>query len=279
MRTLSPLRYPGGKFSIRYFILSTIQNNSPIKNFVEPYAGGAGISIWLLSNNYVKRVYLNDKDELIYAFWDSLLHNSKEFIKLFDSTIINIDEWYKQKAIIEDKDKSKYSQTQIGFATFFINRCNRSGIITKQVGPIGGKKQTGDWKIDARFNKINLRCRLMDIIKLKGKISIANCDAIDYINNLGLKAKNTFYYFDPPYFDKGATLYREFYNYPKHQELHNFLQNFTKTKWMVSYDNAEYIRNLYSDFHLMEIKINHQAQSKKSEKELIIYPESITMKF
>lgn len=48
-------------------------------------------------------------------------------------------------------NSEKHSMLEIGFATFFLNRTNRSGIL--KAGVIGGKAQLGKWKIDVRFNK------------------------------------------------------------------------------------------------------------------------------
>ena len=74
-------------------------------------------------------------------------------------------EWEKQKRIYENTR----SEFLLGFATFFLNRTNYSGVITG--GPIGGFEQKGQWKIDARFNKKSLIDRIERISYFKSLLS------------------------------------------------------------------------------------------------------------
>ncbi|MHB0922355.1 MAG: DNA adenine methylase [Bellilinea sp.] len=273
MHTNSPLRYPGGKFAIRTLIKQHIDRNGPISIFVEPFAGGAGISLWLLLNNYVKKVLINDFDFLIYRIWDAILNNTTSFITAIVECPITLDEWHKQKEIIEDEDGyNKRTSLEIAFAAFFLNRCNRSGIITKEAGPIGGKNQTGKWKLDARFNKDGLIKKIKLIADHREDIYLTNYDAIVFLDKLTVPPAETFLYLDPPYYSIGKELYRNYFNDNDHIKLHDYILGKTNYKWLISYDNNQFIREIYWDQNIQEISINHQANIHHSEREIIITP-------
>ena len=280
MKTISPLRYPGGKTIIRFLISEILATNHFKGTFVEVYGGGAGLGLWLLKNEKIEKLIINDKDEFIYSFWYSVINHTDELNELISSTPITLKEWTKQRAIILDKEGSrKYSILQIGFAALFLNRCNRSGIIRGDVGPIGGKRQLGKWKIDVRFNREKLISKIIEIKERKDQITILNMDAIDCITSLlnsSMTINEHLFYLDPPYYKNGDSLYRSYYIERDHIELHNYLVKKENLQWILSYDSAEYIKNLYEEFQIHELKINHHAHKVKNGTELLISPPSIT---
>ena len=164
----SPLRYPGGKTSLLPFFEKIIENHGLEKiTYIEPFAGGAGAALALLLSEKVDRIVINDLDKAIYAFWKSSVFNSTKFIKKIKITPVTISEWRKQKAIYIDPKANLFD---LGFATFFLNRTNTSGILDG--GPIGVKTK-GKYKINARFNKNTLIERIRQIAHHKNKISIS----------------------------------------------------------------------------------------------------------
>src|SRR5690625_1246846 len=157
MRFYSPLRYPGGKSKLTKQIISLFETNNYNNGvYIEPFAGGAGIALSLLLNNYVDRIHINDLDISIYSFWKAILEDSEKFIQLIWKTPITIDEWKFQKNIQENPESA--STLELGFSTFYLNRTNISGII--KGGVIGGYSQNGNYKMDARFNKEKLVDRI-----------------------------------------------------------------------------------------------------------------------
>lgn len=172
--TYSPLRYPGGKSKFYDYIREILKCNNLIgETYIEPFAGGAGLALKLLFNNDVKRIVINDFDPAIYSFWYSILYETDAFCGLIDSTPITLDEWKNQRNIY--MDNSDYTSLKLGFATFYLNRTNVSGVI--KGGVIGGQEQTGTYKMDARFNKENLIKKIMKISGYRDQIVLLKQDA------------------------------------------------------------------------------------------------------
>lgn len=275
MRFYTPLRYPGGKGKLSYYIKSLIEVNSISDGYyVEPYAGGAAIAVDLLVNEYVRNILINDADTAVYSFWDSVVNNTDGLCSLIQDCNVDMDNWYQQKEVL--KNTSEYDSLSIGFATFFLNRTNRSGIL--KAGVIGGKAQSGEWKMDVRFNKDDLISRIRRIAEYKNRIKITNLDAIELIGSISeLTAENKklLVYLDPPYYVKGQDLYRNFYEHHDHVLVKNALRNSGIKKWLTSYDNAKQIKEIYSEFRQTEYSLNYTAQSKKVGEEVMIFSNEI----
>ena len=174
----SPLRYPGGKAKLAAFMRVLMCNiGHPVDTYIEPFAGGAGIAMDLLQNNFIKKVVINDYDKGIYSFWRAILTETERFVHDIETIPLTMDEW-KQQRLICMNNIGKYSY-ELGFATFYMNRTNRSGII--KGGVIGGYDQTGRWKLDARFSRKKLAKRIIDIAKLKSRICLYNKDISSFI--------------------------------------------------------------------------------------------------
>lgn len=263
----SPLRYPGGKTKIAPLV-NAIMENAKIKNgvYIEPFAGGAGVALTLLLRNNVSHIVINDMDTTIYAFWYSVLNYNEEFIQLIKDTPITIEEWYNQKKIFLNNNVNNI--LELGFATFFLNRTNRSGIL--KAGPIGGYNQTGKYSIDVRFNKEDLITRIKRIGEYRDKISLFNLEIKEFINSvLPEYESNAFVYFDPPYYKKGHELYINFFKPEDHQVLSALIKQI-KIDWMVTYDNTEEIKAIYKDREQKIYDLNYSLANKGKNSEIIV---------
>jgi len=261
----SPLRYPGGKTSLLPFFEKIIEDHDLEKiTYIEPFAGGAGAALALLLSGKVGRIVINDLDRAIYAFWKSSVLSSAKFIKKIKKTPVTISEWKKQKAIYNDPKANLFD---LGFATFFLNRTNTSGILDG--GLIGGLKQKSKYKIDARFNKDALIERIQQIALYKDKISIFNKDGLQLIGEY-LNKKNAFIYLDPPYFEKGATLYLNHYKKEDHEALAKKLNNSPDAFWLLTYDNKKEIKSLYPDRKIVNFSLNYNAYESRKGREVMI---------
>lgn len=267
--TNTPLRYPGGKSSLSSFLKQVIElNDLQEGTYVEPYAGGAGAAINLLYDGSVRHIVINDFDPAIYAFWISILNNTDEFICKIESVPLTIEEWYCQKNILRTFDLQNLFD--IGFATFFLNRCNRSGIL--KAGPIGGLKQAGEYSIGARFNRKNLVKKIRLIQQHKERISVYNLDAIELLQKVIPKIDGPkLIYLDPPYFKKGPQLYLNSYEHDDHENLAWALDKLSSSVcWVLTYDDAQEIRALYQDSSILTYTLNYSAAQSRQGRELLI---------
>lgn len=270
----SPLRYPGGKSRVSKFVAKLIEENNIIKgNYVEPFAGGAGVALNLLFSGVVDNIFINDKDKSIYAFWYSILNNTDKFIDKIISIDVTIEEWLKQRDIQKNENIDMF---YLGFSTFFLNRTNRSGII--KGGVIGGIEQAGKWKLDVRFNKEALIKKIQRISAYKEHIHIYNMDAIDFLNKevTNLNVKNTLIYLDPPYYAKGKQLYMNFFEHKDHVNLYNVI-NTLQYLWLVSYDNRKEIKEIYKNKMELTIEYNlrYTAGIKGSGQEIMFASDNL----
>lgn len=266
MRSYTPLRYPGGKAKLYNFAVDLIDKNFKEKpEYIEAFVGGAGLAMKLLLNNKVSKIYINDLDDYIYSFWYSVLNNTNEFIDLIKTTPVNITEWKNQKDIYLN---NKSTTLEKGFALFYLNRTNRSGII--KAGPIGGYNQAGNYKIDCRFNKNNLIQIIENIAAKKDKIILANMDGKDFVKLYDKKSSNSLIYLDPPYVLKGKELYHNSFLHNDHITLYNSIKAL-KNAWFVTYDDHKLIKEIYKDFRLEKFEINYTVQTKRVAKEVAIF--------
>jgi len=277
----SPLRYPGGK-SIMTDFLNSFINENDMKSviYAEPYAGGVGAGINLLLDNKIKRLFINDANIAVYAFWHSLINHPDRFLELFEQTPITLNEWHSQKSIFSNFVNSSEEQDllPLGFATFFLNRSNRSGIL--KAGAIGGNSSQSQalatYKIDARFKKELLRNKLLRIIEKRKYIEVFNYDALYFLKYV-VKTKTSKYqsrilvYMDPPYFCKGSGLYLDYYTSNDHINLANYLNKDTHFKWILSYDNDDFIKKLYSNFSQYSFDLNYRVEKRKVGSELLLH--------
>lgn len=278
MRHISPLRYPGGKAVLADFLDDTIElNNLPGCAYYEPYAGGAGAALGLLKRDVVSELFLNDADWRVFSFWHSLLNESAQFVDSIRSVPLTIEEWHRQHAIC--MNPNAYTQFEVGFGAFFMNRCNRSGVITG-AGPIGGYEQTGKWRMGVRFNRDELAERVLAIGRMKSQIHVYCADAVDFLKtNLprGRGREKVFVYLDPPYVVKGQRLYLNAYAPEDHTVLANYLGKQRALPWIMSYDDSDLVRQLYVDYDLSFMPIKYSLQAKRSAQELVIAPRHVAV--
>ena len=274
MAFLTPLRYPGGKGRLANYIKLIIQQNDLFDApYIEPYAGGSGVALALLFDEYVSHIHINDLSIPLYAFWHSLLNETDTLCELILTTPINMDEWQHQHDI--QNKVGQISLIDLGFSTFFLNRTNRSGILTG--GVIGGKNQDGPDKLDARFNRQDLIRRIKQIARFRSRISIYNQDASDFIQNtVSVLPTNSFIYLDPPYYKKGQCLYENFYSYKDHKKISELVATLNQS-WLVTYDNSPAILEMYKTFRRIEYKLSYSAGDRYQGTEIMFFSNGLVI--
>ena len=265
----SPLRYPGGKGKLAPFIGMLIEEyGHKGGTYIEPFAGGAAVAIELLERGIVSQIVINDLDKGIYSFWRAVLNEADRFIEKIESVSLTMDEWQNQRDICM-RENSKYS-FELGFATFYMNRTNRSGII--KGGVIGGKEQSGIWQLDARFNKKTLIERIKKIVAMKHSIHLYNKDIDSFLTHYVPKyERNAFIYFDPPYFEKGKQLYLNFFDYKDHLRIEKLISEKVNCDWIITYDDVPEIEKIYSGYNLRRFELNYSVAKKRKANEIIIF--------
>ena len=240
----SPLRYPGGKGRLSQYVIDLIEANGLTGgHYIEAYAGGAGIAITLLYLEYASHIHLNDVDPAVHAFWKAVVEQPNDMARLVRDTPLTLDERLRQKAIYRDPSASTL---ELGYATFFLNRTNRSGII--HGGVIGGNAQAGNYRIDARYNRAELVRRIEKVASYAPRISLYRKDAAEFITeDLRTISRRALVYLDPPYYANGSRLYRNTYKHSDHARIAELVDSF-RQPLIVSYDYAPEIGVLYWRF-------------------------------
>ena len=269
----SPLRYPGGKGKLASFMEYMIdQLGHRGGTYIEPFAGGAGIAMELLLRNVVSRIVINDYDKAVWSFWRVILTETDRFVEEIRTVPLTMDEWQKQHEILVTQN-DKYS-FELGFAAFYMNRTNRSGII--KGGVIGGQEQAKDWKMDVRFKREELVTRIQRIAARKKDIKLYNKDVNSFIKNyVPLYEENALIYFDPPYFRKGQQLYMNFFNYKDHVRIEQEIREHVNCDWIITYDYEPQIEEIYHNYNLRLYDLNYSVSTKRKANELMIFKDGI----
>ena len=275
-RLYSPLRYPGGKAPFAPFIAKVMNENGVAGgHYLEPYAGGAGVALDLLFHGHASHIHINDADPAVYAFWISVTRYPCKLLKLLESTPITIEEWFKWRSVL--REECKADLVEKGFATLFMNRTNRSGIL--KAGVIGGKNQDGDYRLDARFKKDIVAARINHIATRADDISVYCEDSLNLLNRCAdFLPKKSLIYLDPPYYVKGKGLYRNYYQHDDHVAIAKTIQGRTfKWPWVVSYDNAEEICTMYKISRSMSYGLNYTAQRRYVGNEVMFFSQNLVI--
>ena len=233
--------------------------------YVEPFAGGAGAALALLRSEVVDRVVSNDLNKGIAQFWRSVFTQSKDFAELVEATTPSIDEWHRQRAIYLDPQSSGLA---LGFATFFLNRTNRSGILGAR--PIGGMNQSGTWKIDARYSAKDLAKRVTSLGGYRHRVEIREEDGISLCESYAGVDSNVFLNVDPPYLGQGDELYMNTLVWEDHVRLAKVLEDGPRY-WVLTYGIDERVPNLLYPTHPCAIfGISHTAYSQRVGREYLV---------
>ena len=168
---------------------------------------------------------------------------------------------------------------ELGFATFYLNRCNRSGVLFG-AAPIGGYEQKGKWRMDARFYRATLAQRIRFLADRKEQIHITCQDALHFLREITVPANQQnriFTYLDPPYYMDGNRLYLNKYQDEDHSALAHEVKTANELAWLASYNNVHFIRDLYSDSVTTTLPVRYSMQKKQIAEELIITSPGITL--
>lgn len=244
-------------------------------HYLEPYAGGAGVALDLLFQGHARHIHINDLDPAVYAFWISVTQYSEEILELLAATPITMDEWFRWRTVL--REDCQASLVEKGFATLFMNRTNRSGIL--KAGVIGGKSQEGAYKLDARFKKDVIAARIIEISKRAEDISVYCEDSLSLLKRCkDFLPQESLIYLDPPYYIKGKGLYRNYYEHDDHVAIATTIRaNSFERPWVVSYDNADEIRAMYQFINAKTYGLNYTAQRNYIGSEVMFFSQGLVV--
>ncbi len=264
--TDTPLRYPGGKTQLSPFVIDLVRANNLYGGvYAEPFAGGAGIAWRLLLNGDMTEVWLNDIDPAIFAFWDAVVNQPDPLCERILKTHVTIQEWHKQRTVLADPGAKP---SDLAFATLYLNRTNRSGIL--KGGVIGGKDQAGNYKLDCRFNKADLVHKIQRIHVYREVIRLSKLDAAHCLQEWNKTLpRRSLVNIDPPYFNRGQDLYLSFYKPDDHATLATQVRALS-APWMLTYDDTPEIESLYHGLPLYRKSLLYSAQVKRRTSELLV---------
>jgi DNA adenine methylase len=265
----NPLRYPGSKAKfvkeVKQFL---IQNTLSGFQIVEPYAGGASVSLGLLADGAVSSAILIERDPLVYSFWYSVFYRTEELLRAIETVSVDMDTWVAFGKYRDFDEPSEACMVEMGLAGLFFNRTNFSGVI--HAGPIGGMSQSSAYDVACRFNKLEVAKKIKQVASLADRVEVYFGDALDALRDASEVDNSTrFFYVDPPYYSQGKKLYRYHYSFADHKKLAEVLSS-AKYRWLLSYDHHPVIEHLYSDFYLATKLFKYSSKSPKNENELLI---------
>ncbi len=255
----SPLRYPGGK-TRACKILETIMkehfNMNDFDNLISPFFGGGSFEFHI-QNNYKLNIIANDKFTPLYNFWYICKNNKDKLCEELSKKIYIIDKdvfTSLRQLIMEEKNTLNQS-----IMYFIINRCSFSGATL-----------SGGFSLEAskkRFTKSSIeRIKKLDLTMF----NIYNLDFEDFINN-NQDIKNLIF-LDPPYYlERASSLYGnngDMHDTFDHNKLYKCLS--TKKNWFMTYNNCEYIKNLYKNFKIIETSWTYGMNKSKKSSEIVI---------
>lgn len=272
-RAISPFRYPGGKAWLTDFLAAELNALAPNGGiYLEPYAGGAGAAIKLLASGAAEEIYLNDRDPRVYCAWRSILRENEHFQDKLATVPTTIEQWWTYKRMV-DNPALAADWFELGFATYFLNRTNRSGIV-QGAAPIGGYHQEREWRLDARFYRETMLSRIKWLGKNAGRIHLSRLDGLIFLRRMAKKTDvgRALFFIDPPYVAAGSRLYLNAMAEQHHRALAQYLCAGEIPNWVVTYDDCNLIRGLYASEQLDELDVRYTLQKKRIEREVVIRP-------
>lgn len=263
--TYTPIRYPGGKTKLYPEIRAILEMNDLLGHpYAELFAGGAGLAIKLLLKGDVSSIVINDYDRAVYCMWGAIVNHAEEMCEFIDSAVLDVETWKKMRDMYQNHDG--VGDFELGKAAFYLNRTNVSGILSG--GVIGGLEQTGNYKMNVRFNRRTLKKKVMDIAARRDDIEVTRLDAEDFIDDR-MGDSELFAYLDPPYVQKGPGLYRSAFDEAKHRSLARKVGD-ARSKWVVTYDADKLIDDIYGNYERGDLEISYTANVKTVGREKII---------
>lgn len=227
------LRWPGGKSRMMHQLEPYIPGK--VSKYIEVFVGGGGFLLHMLQNRNIKTAYANDIDKNLIHYYNAVQKDPIGLIR----EILKVKKEYTAESFYEIF-KTIDITTPSGF--FIANKTSFSGI--------GNSYSSSTYVANFSFNAIK---NIYLISKVLKKVNFLNFNFVDLDHEIN-DFQDFFIYLDPPYFNnRDIGLYGEHGNLHKgfdHETLCSWVKaHADKNKIMISYDDSEYIRELYKNFN------------------------------
>ena len=258
IKNISPLRYPGGKTRACKVLDSILKEEfdlSVFNNIVSPFFGGGSFEFHI-QNNYGLKIIANDKFKPLYSFWNICKCNKDKLCKKLYKYIDNVDKSIFSNFRSQVMEEDNLNQS---IMYFIINRCSFSGATL-----------SGGFSLEAskkRFTKSSIdKIKKLNLVKFE----IYNLDFEEFINST--YSLNNLLFLDPPYYlEKKSKLYGnngDMHETFDHDKLYKCISK--KVNWIMTYNNCDYIKNLYKDFKIIETRWSYGMNKSKKSSEIVI---------
>jgi len=258
VKNKSPLRYPGGKTRACKVLEDLLLQHFDMSSFdtvVSPFFGGGSFEFYL-QNKYNFDIIANDKFTPLYHFWTQSKNNKQSLCERIQKDLGQVT---KETCKLYRKELlDSLEETRVAHLFFILNRCSFSGCTLS--GGFSGEA------IQKRFTKSSIdRIRLLDL----SKFTMENVDFELFLQ----KNLNGLLFVDPPYYleKEKSKLYgtdgnlHENFN---HEKLCQILSQ--HSNWILTYNDCEYIRNLYKDYRIREVHWGYGMNQSKKSSEIVI---------
>ena len=266
-------RYPGSKAKLLKTMTPYLDSLVSDKDtFCDAFVGGGSVLLYMAKTYPNLKLRANDLDPYVSAFWSVISNGTDEeiaILKLILKRKPTVDLYY---ALRMAKLETPETQIDLAYRAIFFNRTSFSGDMRRSASPIGGKNQFSQYKIDCRYNAEKL-CQKVDSIRslIRDRLEVSYLDILDLPE---WDNSSTAMYLDPPYYVAGKMLYEKGMKKEAHQEMAQRLQK--RDSWLLSYDAAPEITDLYSWADVQHIDVKYCIKGKKlswnETRELLISP-------
>lgn len=283
-RYLSPLRYPGGKARMSAHLAEVFAQQHgllDVEVWMEPFAGGAGAALTLLDEDQVSEAWLVERHPALAAFWRAVVEQGDELAARVEVLHVDMTTWDEARHVVGAVSAGEQlPDLDAGLAAFVVNRCSRSGIVTANAGPMGGKHQRGRWTVASRWNAVALAERIRHVHTLGPRIRITEGDGIEHIAELdgsvGIEDE-LFLFVDPPYIREGNRLYANGMTGAGHQRLADALRA-TPARWLLTYDDEPAVHeSLYPTERVLAYDISNTANRQRVAREFAVFSDNCAL--
>lgn len=229
------------------------------KLLVEPFAGGANISLSAVHSNLVDKAEFSELDRDVAATWKSMLNGHAvwlaEKVRTFPIG---------RRNVIQHLEQKPTSLHERAFHCLLRNRTARGGVIANGAGLI--RKGEDGMGVRSRWYPKTISDRIAAISAVSDRLNFFQCDGFKLIQKHQHK-KTALFFVDPPYTKAARRLYRHWDI--DHERLFRVLRR-VKGDVLMTYDDTSEVRHLARKYGFQVKTIAMRTTHHATKRELMI---------